>query len=246
MTVSTNYNHYSFIRGDVFIKKFLCITLTVVLLISLCGCIGGNATDDDVRGDITSQSPSESTSQNESEPEFSLGKATNNTYNNDFLGISCTLPTEWVFYTDEQILELNNIVADAVDEEIAEQLKNANIIYDMYAAYETEGSNINVNLEKLSVLQIASLDIKQTLEAQIDTIKQAYQNIGYTDTAVNYQKIKVNGKEFDGLKFTAKIQGIDFYGIVFTFRKSNYLANVTICSLQTDKTDTILSYFTIK
>ena len=107
-------------------KKFLCLFLAVVLLASLCGCFGGNGTDD-VRGDIAS----ESTIQNENEPEFSLGKATSNTYNNDFLGISCTLPTEWAFYTDEQILELNNIVGTIVDEDIAERLKNANTIYDI-------------------------------------------------------------------------------------------------------------------
>ena len=222
-------------------KKFLCLFLAVVLLASLCGCFGGNVTDD-VRGDIASESPI----QNENEPEFSLGKATSNTYNNDFLGISCTLPTEWVFYTDEQILELNNIVGTIVDEDIAERLKNANIIYDMYATNQTEGSHMNINLEKLSAVQMISLDLKQTLEAQIDTIKQGYENMGYTDTNVEYQKINVDGKEFDGLKLTAKIQGVDFYADIFTFRKSNYLANVTICSIETDKTDTILSYFTVK
>ena len=156
------------------------------------------------------------------------------------------MPSEWVFYTDEQILELNNIVGDVVDEEVADRLKNANIIYDMFAAYETEGSNINIVLEKVNAVQMITLDIRQTLEAQIDTIKSTYQNMGYTDIDVKYLKVKVYGKEFDGLKITAKIQGIDFYGSVFTFKKSNYLANITISSLQTDKTDTILSYFTVE
>ncbi len=230
-------------------KKVLCLFLAVIMLVSLCGCFGDNKTDD-VRGDITSGNHSQNTSQinsqNESEPEFSLGKTTNNRYNNDFLGISCTLPSEWVFYTDEQILELNNIVGDVVDKEVADRLKNANIIYDMFAAYQTEGSNININLEKVNAVQMITLDIKQTLEAQVDTIKSSYQNMGYTDIDVKYQKVKVDGKEFDGLKITAKIQGIDFYGCVFTFKKSNYLANISICSLQTDKTDTILSYFTVE
>lgn len=212
-----------------------------MMLISLSGCFGGNGPDD-VRGDISN----ESTGPNESEPEFSLGKTANNTYNNKFLGLSCTLPAEWVFFTDEQILELNNIVGDILDEEVAERLKNATIIYDMYAAYQTEGSNMNINLEKLSALQLISLDIKQILEASISSIKSTYQNMGYTDTDVAYQKIKVDGKEFDGLKLTAKIQGINFYATIFTFRKGNYLANVTVCSLQTDKCDTILSYFTVK
>ena len=226
-------------------KKVLCLFLAVITLVSLCGCFGDNKTDD-VRGNITSGNDSQTNSQNKSEPEFSLGKTTNNRYNNDFLGISCTLPSEWVFYTDKQILELNNIVGDVVDEEVADRLKNANIIYDMFAAYETEGSNINIVLEKVNAVQMITLDIRQTLEAQIDTIKSTYQNMGYTDIDVKYRKVKVDGKEFDGLKITAKIQGVDFYGSAFTFKKSNYLANITICSLQTDKTDTILSYFTVE
>lgn len=222
-------------------KKILSLLLIALMVCSLCGCFGDNTTDD-VRGDINS---AEQNSQ-QSEPEFSLGASANNTYKNDFLGISCTLPSEWVFYTDKQILELNNIVGDLVDEDVAKQLENANTIYDMLATYQDEGSSINVNLEKLSAAQIINLDIKKTLESQISAIESSYANMGYTDIKTAYQKIKVDGKEFDGLKITAKIQGIDFYVVVFTFRKSNYLANVTVSSLQTDKTDTFLGYFTVK
>ncbi len=215
-------------------KKVLCLLLAAIMVISFCGC-GKN-----VRGDINGGESSQN------EPEFSLGKSTNNTYNNDFLGLSCTLPAEWTFYSDKQILELNNVVEDAVGDDVAERLKEANIIYDMYATNTADGCNMNINLEKLNAVQILNLNIKETLEAQIDAIKSGFQNMGYTDINVNYQKVKVGGKEFDALKLTAKIQGIDFYSTIFTFRKSNYLANITVGSIQTDKTDTILGYFTVK
>ena len=55
-----------------------------------------------------------------------------------------------------------------------------------------------------------------------------------------------DGKEFDALKITAKIQGIDFYGTCFTFRKGTYLTTVTISSLLTDSFDTISGCFTVK
>lgn len=222
-------------------KKAACLFLAVIMHASLCGCHADNETDD-IRGTVISGN----NSQDAKEPELSLGKTENNTYNNEFLGISCTLPSEWVFYTDEQILELNNIVGDVLGEEIAQQLKNANVIYDMYASSQADGCNMNVTLEKLSAAQAIRLDIKQALEAQFDTMKSSYQNMGYTDIRIEYEKIEVDGKEFDGLKIVAKIQGYDFYVTMFAFRKSNYLANVTIGSLQTDKTDTILSYFTVE
>ena len=153
-------------------KKAACLFLAVIMLTGLCGCLAENGTDD-VRGNVVSGN----NSQNAQEPELSLGKTENNTYNNEFLGLSCTLPSDWVFYTDEQILELNNIIGDVLGEEIAQQLKNANVIYDMVASSQTEGSSLNVTLEKLSAVQMINLDIKQALEAQFDTMKSSYQNM---------------------------------------------------------------------
>ncbi len=222
-------------------KKLLALVLALVMVCGLCGCFGGD-NNNDVRGDINSGGQNEE----QSEPEFSLGKSENNTYNNEFLGLSCTLPSEFVFFTDKQILELNNMVGDVIDEDVAKQLESANIIYDMYAVNQAAGDSINVNLEKLSAAQIITLDIKKNLEAQIETIKSSFQNMGYTDIDVAYKKITIDGKEFDSLTIFAKVQGIPYYSTVFTFRKSNYLANVTFGSLQTDKTDTFVGYFTIK
>lgn len=203
-------------------KKILCFFLAIIMLFGLFGC------------------------SSQKEPEFSLGTVANNTYTNEFLGIRFTLPAEWVFYTEEQILEVNNIVGDAVDEEVAKRLENASIIYDMFATHPADGSNMNINLEKINPIQMATLDIKQTLEAQIDTIKEGYNNLGYADTTVEYQKIQVDGKDFDALKLASKIQGVDYYATVFTFKKGNYLASVTVGAPQADKIDTILSYFTIE
>ncbi len=217
-------------------KKFLCLLLAVVLCMGLCGCLGTG--EEDVRGDITGNS-------GENEAEFSLGEATNNTYKNDFLGLSCTLPSEWTFYNDEQILALNNMVGDSIDEEVAKQLENANIIYDMYAVIEDKGNSISINLEKLNALQLVQLNIKETLEAQFDTMRSSFESIGYTDINIAYEKITVDSKEFDAVKISAKIQGIDFYTTVFTFRKGNYLANVSVGTLLTDETETILSYFKV-
>lgn len=238
-------------------KKILCLFLSVMMLLSLSVCLAGCGPED-VRGDVVennaTQNPTENKTptdtqtptQNETEPDFSMGKATGSAYKNDFLGISWTLPEGWVFYSDEQIQQLNNVVGDYVDEEVAEKLKELPIIYDMYAQHTTDGSSVNINMEKLNALQIATLNIKQTLEAQIPTIKDTYANIGYTDTKVEYQKVTVDGKEFDGLKLTAKIQGIDFTMVIFTFRKSNYLANVSVGSLQAETLEEILGNFTVK
>lgn len=198
---------------------------------------------DDVRGDIITGDSSATNAADETQPEFSLGKAANGVYKNDYLGLSCTLPAPWEFYTDEQILEMNNITAEYYDEEFAEQIQNAAIIYDMLASNPEDSSNININLEKVNPLQMMALDMKQVLEAQIDTIKTSYENMGYTGTEVRYEKVTVDGKELDGLVINANIQGIDLYCVLFSFPKGSYIANVSVTSLQTDKTAEILGCF---
>lgn len=202
-------------------KKFLSLLLVCVMLVSLCGC------------DILNS-------------DFSLGEVLGNRYENEFLGLSCTLPADWRFYTQEEILELNDLAEDLLDEDIAKQLKKADLIYDMFAQCGSDSSNMNVVMEKLKLPQIIRLDIKKTLEAQKDTIEWSYRDMGYTNVKVSYQTVEVDGKEFDGLRITAKIQGVDFYGTVFAFKAGTYMANVTVCSIQTDKTDTLLSYFTVE
>ena len=220
-------------------KKLLALLLVGIMLCGLCGCLG----DENVRGEVNA--PDKTESENTESEEFSLGETLNNSYKNKFLGLSCTLPEEWVFYTDKQILELNNIVTDSVGEEVKEMLENATIIYDMYATNPNNGSSINVNLEKISLVQSATLDLKQTLEAQFPALKSGLENMGYTDVVAEYAKIKVDGKEFDGAKVSGKIQGVDFYETVFTLKKGVYLANVTIATFSSDA-DTILSYFSVE
>ena len=222
-------------------KKVFCIILSMLMLLSLFGCTG-NTDPEDIRGEVSGTTEGKQ----EEKPEFSLGDTTGSTYTNDFLGISCTLPEGWVFYTAEQIKEQNNITENYLDEEVIEQLKKASIVYDMIAQHMTDGSSINVTMEKLNVVQVVSLNIQKTLEAQIDTIKSTYANIGYTDVQVGYQKLTVDGKEFDSLKIQAKFQGLEFTGVLFAFLKGDYLANVTVCSLSADTVNSVIGSITVK
>ena len=53
-------------------KKILSLVLAIIMLVGLCSCLRDNE-DDNVRGDIVTQTSSESENEPESEPEFSLG-----------------------------------------------------------------------------------------------------------------------------------------------------------------------------
>ena len=223
-------------------KKYLAIFLALVIVICCCGCFsGGSGSTDNVRGEISSNNyPAAPT---EAAPEFSFGSASGNTYRNDFLGLSCSLPSDWTFYTDAQILEMNNLVGDVLDEEAARKMQNATIIYDMMASNAT-GNSMNVNLEKFTALQMLTLNIQEVLESQIAMIESSYNTMNYTDVTVQYQKVTVDGKQYDALVIDANLQGTSFQCICFAFVKGNYMANVSVSSF-TGNCNEILSCFSI-
>lgn len=212
-------------------KKLLCVLLAAVLTVSLWACSG----DEDIRGEVTTDP---------TDPQFSLGTTTNNTYKNNYLGLSCTLPSDWAFYTDEQIRELNNFTGDMAGEDFQNAVESADVIQDMYASYLGGIATVNVTMQKLNALQIAGLDMKAVLEAQFPTIKEAFENMGCTNVQMKYEKITVNGKEFDGATLEATISGIPLYETLVCFVKGRYYATVTVCTLQSNDTANLLNQFT--
>lgn len=229
-------------------KKLFCILLTIAMLLSLCACGKDTAKDDDdndnIRGTITTD-PTETTApgnqQSDNTPEFSLGKTSGGTYTNDFLGLTFNLPTGWQFYSDEQILALNNIVGDYIDESIAEQLKNANIIYDMYAINHSNGNSINITMEKLNAVQAMNLDIKAILEGQSSNITTMFQKMGISNISIKYQKVTVGGKEHDGLVISGTSSSVSIYETMIAYQRGDYLVYITACSTQTDTSLSILN-----
>ena len=224
------------------IKRLLCLLLALFMMLAVCAC-SNKHNEENVRGTVSGSNQTNDNAENTND--FSIGETAGNKYQNDFIGISCTLPEEWDFYSDEEIRELNNFTEDYIDEEYLEQIKNAQVIYDMFAQNTNDYSSININLEKLTNAQLSTLNIKSVLEAQIPTIESGYANMGYTNIDAEYHKCRVDGKEFDGVRITAEIDGVDFYGQVITFRRGNYLANITICSIDNDSIEEIFEFFTI-
>ncbi|MBR4295338.1 MAG: hypothetical protein IKT56_00685 [Clostridia bacterium] len=250
-------------------KKILCILLTIIMLIGLCSCsytllpsdvrgsvnIPGDDKDTtnvpvDVQNTLDTSDDVQDTTDNSAEDteslDFSMGTSSSGVYTNDFLGLSFTAPEGWVFYTDKQILELNNVVSEFYDEDTLEALKNATIVYDMYATYEDGMQSVNINMEKLSSFEIMSFDVKESLESQIGALKTSYENMGYTDVDVKYQKITVDGKEFDALTLSANLYGYSASVVVFSFIRGNYMANVAAFSFYSGGVEEILKCFTVK
>lgn len=177
------------------------------------------------------------------EKEFAFGVTNNKQYRSDFIGVSCTIPEDWDFFDEESIKELNDIALDAIDEDIAEKLKNANVIYDMYASNAGTADNVNINLEKIPSYMLSNLDVEEVLKKQFTTIEQSLESAGASVDEIKYIEIEVDGQKFDGISIDSTLLGTKLYQKMIALNRGNYLVYITATSYDASGTDEILSFF---
>ena len=177
--------------------------------------------------------------------EFKFGKVNGQTYTNEFAGISCTLPNGWIYYTEEEIKSLNNLTIDMLDDKIAETIKNAKIVYDMQVTDPSTGNNASINFEKLPSYAVSSVKMESILKNQFPVLRKSLEDVGATIEKMEYEKITVNGKEFDGISIVSKYNGVSMEQSIISFQKGDYLVYLTVTATQSGKMDTLLSYFSI-
>lgn len=225
-------------------KKIIGFLLLFTMIFTVCGCQNN---DIDVRGkyenDTTKVSSDISNDTNSSTEEFSLGKITGNVYKNDFIGISYKLDENWTFYDDEQIKELNNIAVDMAGDEFEELVRNATIVYDMYATDGDQLNNININLEKVSNAKLLSLNIAENFKMLVPTLMDTYENMGYKNIDYEIIDVEVDGKTLDALHTTAEINGVNMYQTIFQKKCNGYLASITITTYFYDAISDLIDNF---
>lgn len=204
-------------------KKSASLVALLMVVVMLCACGTGS--------DLSSDNSSAS---------FALGKVVDNQYTNEFLGITCTLDEKWTFYTDEQIKEVNNITADMLDEDIAEQLENANFVYDMMASTES-GASVSVNIENLGLSGVA-MTAETYLSMQIDSLKTSLEQMGFSNVVIENKTYDFAGNSEEGLYVHASVNGVTFEEAVVVLKRGMRFANISVGTVGGD-IDSILAMF---
>lgn len=221
------------------------VTVPVVALLlsfALCAC----AEPAEPRGEVivnTTQSAPETTQATEEPAGLSIGETAGQTYQNAFIGIGCTLPEEWTFYTDEQIRELNAISAELAGEEYQKALEAATVIYDMYVIHDNGMDSINVNLEKINGLYLATLDLKENMENAAGMLEQALGNMGYTDFTYRLATTAIEDEEFVCMDTVSRYDDIIMYQRLISVKCNGYLANITVTTFDENRNDILMESF---
>lgn len=210
-------------------KKLIALLLALVMLFSFAACGNTADDDDDVRGSVVSDNDKdEKDDEQEEEKEFSQGSLEGTKYENAFIGLGVNIPSDWSFYSDEQMKELNNLTEDYYSEEAKEAIENADLIYDMFASNADGSNNINIVLEKHTVLKVAAMDLEKEVPAAFDAMKESYENMGSTSFNAEMDDIEIDDKEFVSAEYVTGFNGVTLYQRQIFVKCGKYLATVTI------------------
>lgn len=196
----------------------------------------GAAQDQSVTGQVDASQPDEE--------ELEMGSVNGGTYTNAFAGIGCTLDETWVFYTKEQIAELNGFLTDGTsDEDMKKLMENSQSVQDMYASSTDGLMTINVVFQNMGLLLGTTMSAQEYAELHVTQIPDAMAAYGFEDVAASVTTAKLAGEERPAIALTATIQDIPVYELIVCLRQGNYIYCVTLCSYTEDVTAQMAELF---
>lgn len=211
------------------LKILLILAMLCVLTITLVGC--GN--DEEKNKENIANNENEVTT-----VEISRGEWQDNKYVNDFAGIKFNLPEGWEKYSDEQIAQLMNIGAEALNEdqqklaELAEQTG----VYGMVVNNPSTGANVMVLIEK-PILKVTPESYLTSLKQQLELVEAMDYEIG------NIYTKEIGGVEYYGLDAEASVSGITMGQNYFSKAVEDCIVSIIVTTTAEGQLEEIVNCF---
>ena len=171
-----------------------------------------------------------------------FGEVKNETYENGFLGLGCTLEG-WHYYTDEELEKVNQRTKEALLHEL-DELIDRNI--GIMMAEKPDGmQNVNIQLQNVKnyVAIYKMMGLEYVAENSLEGFKAMLGGAGYTDVQVGVEEVTVGGQTFTGVKGSYKIGSIPVYFKQLWELRDDYMVTVTATTVQEDTTDEVFAKF---
>lgn len=222
-------------------KKFTAMFLALMLILSLCACGEKN-----VSGTLSPQESQTGAADTVEEPEvdFQLGITTGGKYENAFLGIGCSLDDSWTFAGQEELAQMVGTTADMFDnEDYAEQMKNTDMFYDMFAAANEGLVTINVVIQNMGVLYGAALSEEKYIELSLEDLDEQLESAGFILQGNEVGTISFAGEERTALHISCTYMDVPYYCQQIYIKQGNYMSVITLASFYEDITESMVDYF---
>lgn len=182
----------------------------------------------------------------------SLGRVQGGVYVNEYMGVSCTLDSDWEFYTAEELQELpQNVEELFAGTEAEDFMSGLQSITDMSAENATELTTMNIMYQKMSMqerLAFAGMSNDDVVEAMVtsqkDLLIDTYAQAGINVHEMYKKTATFCGEECDVVYMVCDVNGVAYYGIqVFDYTLGDYAVTLTVTSFVEDKTEELLGLF---
>lgn len=201
-------------------KKFVAMLLALCMVFCLCACGSG-----------------------EKEADVQTGTLSGFTWENTFLGIGCKLDESWTYASEEELAQMIGQTAEMFDEEYAEQLKNADMFYDMMAVTENGLVSINVIIQNIGLIYGTALSEDKYLELAKEQMEEQFGQTGAENVEVERITRTFAGAEHEGILVSCTIQGVPYYCTQMCIKQGKYIGSVSLCSFSEDLSDFLIGYF---
>ncbi len=168
----------------------------LALILAICACLvlASCAKDsDDESGKTIAEKINEKVPK-----KFTRGTVKGNVYESEFLGLKFTKPSDWVFYTDDEIAQASGTAKDLLEDPEAFEKASEGEIMDMFAATADGTTNVTITFDKGS----AFTDLNKSVDASVKLLKDAYAQMGFTAETSAKKEEKLGGSTFTTVEIT--------------------------------------------
>lgn len=177
------------------------------------------------------------------EDSFGTGTIQDNVYWNETMKIGCALDENWYFYSEEEILEVNGMTAEALDGEIAEIIESGGTLTDMFAQSMETGANVNVVFERVSLANSLFYNEKSYIEASFATVEDAFAQLGIENVEFTIQEMEFMGETHCSVLITGMYSGVPIYEQVVVVKDGRNFIVVTVFTVLEEELEEVLSCF---
>jgi len=229
-------------------KRFF--VLLIVLSMLLAGC-GGNVTEADVSGKVEPATEPAAEEVPAEETPVTMGRIEGGTYINEYAGYTCSLDSNWIFHSAEELQEIPDNVKELLQgTEVGDQLDTFSQFTDMMAENVNDLVTINVLYQKISLqerLAFAMMSESEIADLALedqDTLITAYAQAGMEVETMEKVTVTFLGEERTCLRTSGMMEDIPFYILqLFDYHLGQYSVTLTVNSYMEDKTVQMLELF---
>lgn len=191
-----------------------------------------------VEVELKDEDEEESEEESEEEPkddstDLIPGTTVGNVFESEYSGLKFTKPSDWSFYSLDELYKLMDIGADALDLELSEYQKEVaklTLVYDMMAV-STAGDNVQIMYENL----VPTLSTKITEQQYLKNVASGLETMGYTVGQTH--STKLSGATYYYFEATNTINGKEITQVYYARKTGDYMSGVVSTLVTKDRED---------